>query len=117
MLRTLDQYDRCHARPGDIVGEDGYVPFYGALKDPTYVYSSARKARDRRNMLAKRKAYYERVVVKPPKPPDESKRKDWPEPPCVYVHIQTYIDTKLERVSTRIGIVCGKTIVCVYLQM
>ena len=35
----------------------------------------------------------------------------------MYVHIQTYIDTKLKRVYTRIVIVCGKTIVCMYLQM
>ena len=68
------------------------MPFYGATKDPTYVYSASRKAEDNLKMLAARKAYYERGATTPPEPPDKSARtrtphwrttEGWPEPPYV----------------------------------
>ena len=63
-----DQIDQCHSRPGDIVDEWGYVPFYGAKKDPTYVYSPERKRQDKRAMLALREAHLARETADPPEP-------------------------------------------------
>ena len=38
-----DQYDQCHARPGDEWMEDGCVPFYGATKTlPTYTVQAVK---------------------------------------------------------------------------
>ena len=70
-----DQIDQCHARPGDMCDDNGYVPFFGALKNPAFVFTPEAVERDHEEMLVKRKACWERAKLAPPKPPDPKKKK------------------------------------------